>query len=470
LATNNFIARHNSQETNNGYCENISHFQGFCLALRKFLISNPLNMLLEFSVGNYLSFRETKTLSLVASPITEFKETSAIKQKDNTLLKGAIIYGANSSGKSNLIRAMSTMRRLVLESFEQSSSEPLNITPFLLNTSYANEPSHFEIIFQINKVRYRYGFEVTNTVVIAEWLYEAKSSKEKALFIREKDGIEVMADFEEGKNLESKTRDNALFVTVVDQFNGTIAKQIMNWFGNFIVISGLRHEAFELMTFHMLSDKKTAKPLIEFYKNLDLGFDSVTSETVPFNPKDLPYDIPESLMKFLIKDFEGTERFIFKTRHPRYDKNNKLTGYQEFDLREQESAGTNKIFNLSGPIFEVLKDGGVLVVDELDASLHPLMTLAITKLFNSAKYNPQNAQLIFATHDSNLLTKGNYRRDQVYFVEKDKHGASDLYSLIELREDDGTKIRKDRSFEKDYVEGRYGAIPYIGNVQNIVAK
>jgi hypothetical protein len=170
----------------------------------------------------------------------------------------------------------------------------------------------------------------------------------------------------------------------------------------------------------------------------------------------------------MVKDFEGSHRFVFKTRHPKFDEKNRPAGYQEFDLREQESAGTNKVFNLSGPVFDVLKDGGVLVVDELDASLHPLMTLAITKLFNSAKHNPKNAQLIFATHDSNLLSKGNYRRDQIYFIEKDKYGASDLYSLIELRETDGTKIRKDRSFEKDYVEGRYGAIPYIGNVQKAV--
>ena len=425
-------------------------------------------MLLEFSVGNYLSFKEIKSLSLVASPITEFKENSSVKLHDNTLLKGAIIYGANSSGKSNLIRAMSTMRRLVLKSFEQSSSDTLKVTPFLLSTTTADKPSHFEIIFQVEESRYRYGFEVTNTEVSAEWLYEAKLNKENALFIREGDGIDVKSSFEEGKDLESKTRNNALFLAVIDQFNGPIAKRIMKWFENFIAISGLQHEAYEFITFHMLSDEKTAKPLMDFYRSLDLGFDAIKPKRIPFNPKELPNDIPESLLKLMVKDFEGSHRFVFKTRHPKFDEKNRPAGYQEFDLREQESAGTNKVFNLSGPVFDVLKDGGVLVVDELDASLHPLMTLAITKLFNSAKHNPKNAQLIFATHDSNLLSKGNYRRDQIYFIEKDKYGASDLYSLIELRETDGTKIRKDRSFEKDYVEGRYGAIPYIGNVQKAV--
>ena len=127
----------------------------------------------------------------------------------------------------------------------------------------------------------------------------------------------------------------------------------------------------------------------------------------------------------------------------------------------------NKLFNISGPIFDVLNEGGLLVVDELDASLHPLLTLAITKLYNSNEFNKNNAQLIFATHDTNLLNHGNYRRDQIYFVEKDQYGASDIYSLVEYKED-GKTIRKDRSFEKDYIDGRYGAIPFIGNLSNIV--
>jgi AAA15 family ATPase/GTPase len=156
--------------------------------------------------------------------------------------------------------------------------------------------------------------------------------------------------------------------------------------------------------------------------------------------------------------------------HKKFDKNNKKIGEVEFDMRSQESAGTNKMFNISGPIFDVLQDGGVLVVDELDSSLHPLMTLAITRLFNSDKDNSKNAQLIFSTHDTNLFSYGKYRRDQIYFVEKDKYGASDLYSLVEYREEDGTKVRKDRSFENDYIEGRYGAIPYIGEISKIITE
>lgn len=427
-------------------------------------------MLLEFSVANFLSFQERKTLSLVASSISDFKDTNTITSERHTLLKGAVIYGANASGKSNFIRAMSTMKRIVMLSFNQSSTNSLDVTPFLLNTETENSASYFEVYFEILKVRYRYGFEVTNKEVVSEWLYESKKNAEKLLFVREGDGIEIAPSFKEAENLESKTRDNALFLSVIDQFNGGTAKRIMSWFNNFITISGLTHENYEMVTFKMLEKEKTVKTLGDFYSSLDLGFERISIEKEKFNPKTIPENAPESLVKLLIKDFEGAFRFKINTLHKKFNKDNVHIEEVEFDMRSQESAGTNKVFNISGPIFDVLHDGGVLVIDELDSSLHPLMTLAITRLFNSEKENPNNAQLIFTTHDTNLFSYGKYRRDQIYFVEKDKYGASDLYSLVEYKEEDGNKVRKDRSFESDYIQGRYGAVPYIGDISKIVAE
>jgi AAA15 family ATPase/GTPase len=426
-------------------------------------------MLLEFSIGNYLSFKDIKTLSLIASPISEFKENT-FETDHHTLLKGAVIYGSNASGKSNFIKAMSTMRRLVLHSFNQSSAKPLNVTPFLLSTTTEKSPSHFEVIFQIVATRYRYGFEVDSNKIVKEWLFETKKSAEKPLFIREENGIDVALSFKEGTDLESKTRDNALFLAVVDQFNGPISKRIMKWFKQFIAISGLRHEDYQNVTFRMLGKENTAKPLVDFYKQLDLGFTSISIDKKLFDAKELPEDTPGPLLELLVKDLEGKYRTVIKSLHKKFDGNNKPVVDVEFDMRAQESSGTNKVFNISGPVFDVLHNGGVLVVDELDASLHPLMTLAISNLFNSASSNPNKAQLIFATHDSNLLSYGNYRRDQIYFIEKDQYGASDIYSLIEYREENGSKIRKDRSFEKDYIEGRYGAIPYIGDISKLASE
>lgn len=424
-------------------------------------------MLVEFSVQNYLSFKEKNTLSLSAAAIKEHVDTNIFSIDKHDLLKGAVIYGANASGKSNFIRAMSTMRRLVLQSFEQSSTDELDITPFLLHTETENAPSFFEAVFLINNIRYRYGFEVDDKAVQAEWLFEAQKQAEKPLFIRQQDGIEVMKSFPEGKDLEERTRDNALFLAVVDQFNGRTSKQIMQWFNNFITISGLSHEGYKAVTFGMLEDKKTQPLLLDFYKQLDLGFDDLSTSKKPFDPRELPNDMPEALVKQLITDLEDSYRIDIKTIHKKYDASNNVKGTIEFDMRSQESSGTNKLFNISGPVFDVLNEGGVLVVDELDASLHPLLTLAITKLFNSKEFNRNNAQLIFATHDTNLLYYGNYRRDQIYFVEKNQYGASQMYSLVEYKEE-GKTIRKDRSFEKDYIEGRYGAIPFIGNLSNII--
>ncbi len=426
-------------------------------------------MLLEFSIGNFLSFKTKTTLSLAATSIKEHIDTNIFSAERRDLLKGAVIYGANASGKSNFIRAMSTMRRLVLQSFDQSSADELDVTPFLLSTKTEKAPSFFEAIFIIDNIRYRYGFEVDDKRVHAEWLFEAPKNAEKPMFLREYDGIEVMKNFPEGKDLEARTRENALFLAVTDQFNGKIAKKIMLWFNNFITISGLTHEGYKGVTFGMLEDKQTSSKLLNFYKKLDMGFDDISINKKPFDPKELPKDMHESFVKQLITDLEGAFKIDIKTIHKKYNDEGKIVGHVEFDMRSHESSGTNKLFNISGPIFDVLNDGGVLVVDELDASLHPLLTLAVTRLFNSKQFNPNNAQLIFATHDTNLLYYGNYRRDQIYFVEKDRYGASDMYSLVEYKEE-GKTIRKDRSFEKDYIEGRYGAIPFIGNLTDIVTE
>lgn len=425
-------------------------------------------MLLEFTIGNFLSIKDKKTLSLEATSIKEHLGTNVVKLDRFQLLRGAVIYGANAGGKSNFIKAMSTMRRIVKQSFDASSTDELGITPFLLSTDTSNKPSFFEILFLIGTVRYRYGFEVDNTSVKSEWLFESKIKSEKPLFIREGDGIDVSQGFKEAKDLEEKTRENALFLSVLDQFNGTTAKSIMKWFSNFITISGLSHERYKNVTFKMLEDENIKPQLLDFYKRLDLGFDEIDLEKKPFEAKDFTKLFNEEFAKQFLSDIEGKSKIDIKTIHKKYNNENEVVGFEKFDMRRQESSGTNKVFNISGPVFDVLKNGGVLIIDELDASLHPLITLTITKLFNSSEFNKTNAQLIFATHDTNLFEYGHYRRDQIYFVEKDVYGASDIYSLVEYKEDGGKKVRKDRSFEKDYIQGRYGAIPFIGNLHKLI--
>jgi AAA15 family ATPase/GTPase len=423
-------------------------------------------MIIEFTVGNFLSFKEKKTLSLKATSITEYKESTFTIGK-NKLLKSVVLYGANSSGKSNLIKAMSIMKLIVMTSVEKSSISKNEVIPFLLNTETENQPSFFEVVFLIGKTRYRYGFELDSEIIHGEWLFELKGKKEIPLFIREKDGIGITENFEEGDGLESKTRDNALFLSVTDQFNGVVSGKIIKWFNNWATISGLRHENYRGVTFSLLEKKSSKAKLLDFFKDLDLGFNEIKLRKEKFKKHLLPNDLPSEILEDIVSDLQGKTIAHIETVHKKFDNKGECIGKVNFDLRERESSGTNKVIDISGPIFNTLIDGGILVIDELDAKLHPLMTAAITNLFNSPEYNLKNAQLIFATHDTNLLSYGHFRRDQIYFLEKDKYEATDLYSLIEYKEDN-TKIRKDRSFEKDYITGRYGAIPFIGNFDKLL--
>ncbi len=404
---------------------------------------NAIIMLIEFTVGNYLSFKDIKTLSLEATAIKDNPE-NVIKKGKYNLLRSAVIYGANSSGKSNLIKAFEKMREIIINSGKHSSTDELVIIPFLLSDETENQPSYFEILFLMDGIRYRYGFEADKIMVHAEWLYENKGNKENNLFIRERDKIDVTKDFEEGKGLEEKTRDNGLFLSVADQFNGKKAKQIMKWFNDQNVFSGIQHEKLRHLTSIILEDDNLTSYIMDLLNPLSLGF----------------FDIK------LIK-FDKGEKDQVLTSHNKYDRSGNVIGKHEFKLIEQESSGTNKLYDMAGYLVAGLKTGRLTIIDELDAKLHPLLTLAIINLFNSPVHNKFNAQLIFATHDTNLLNNGCFRRDQIYFIEKNNLEASDLYSLVEYREADGKKVRNDRSFEKDYIAGRYGAIPFIGDFSNL---
>ena len=400
-------------------------------------------MLIEFTIGNYLSFKDKKTLSLEATAIKDNPE-NVIKEGKYNLLRSAVIYGANSSGKSNLIKAFEKMLKTIKDSAKGSSTDEMDIIPFLLSNETEYKPSYFEILFLIRGTRYRYGFEADKKTVHSEWLYECVNNKENNLFIREQDKIDVSNDFEEGKGLEEKTRENALFLSVVDQFNGSKSKQIIKWFDAQVIFSGIQHEKKRFLTSIFLERDNLASWVKNFLNPFSLGFVDIN----------------------LIKSESG-EKDQVKTFHNKYDKLGNIIGKQEFQLLEQESSGTNKLYDMAGFIMLGLKTGGLTIIDELDAKLHPLLTMAIIKLFNSPEHNKDNAQLVFATHDTNLLNNVCFRRDQIYFTEKNQLEATDLYSLVEYREADGKKVRNDRSYEKDYIAGRYGAIPFIGDFSKL---
>jgi uncharacterized protein len=402
-------------------------------------------MILEFTTGNFLSFKDKKTLSMEATKIKEFPN-NVVDTGKYKLLRSAVIYGANSSGKSNLIKALQFMLETIKNSSKLNSTDELKTTPFVLDKNTAQEPSYFELLFVISNVRYRYGFELDNKKVYTEWLYAlpqlSKSTKDLMLFARENQNIMISDVFKEGRGLEEMTRENGLFLSVCDQFNGETSKKLIQELNFIYLLSGIDHAKNFAMTSIFMDKFETITK--DFFRNMQLGFVDV---------KIAPIEV-----KFKEKAL---------TTHNVYNKEGDIIGDYQFKIGESESAGTNKIFDLAGYILFGLHFGKPVVIDELDAKLHPILTHKIIELFHSPESNKLNAQLIFATHDTNLLGCNCFRRDQIWFTEKDATESTDLYSLVEFKEPDGTKVRNDRSFEKDYIAGRYGAIPFIGDFSNL---
>ena len=399
-------------------------------------------MLTNFTVKNYRSFKQERTFSMEASSIKEHKE-SVINKGKYSLLPLAVFYGANSGGKSNLIQAISTMRSMVRRSVRLNEGDALPYDPFALDENSDSQATLFEIQFIKDEVLYRYGFEYNKTDIISEWLYEKRfGEKEYELFMRSRDIIEVSAKrFPEGHGKEDLTNSNRLFLSLVAQLKGEKSNSILGWL--------------------FLEHLNGADQAQEFFKTLQLGFTRFSVKKVDI-PKEALDSAPKSIRSQLEKDI-ATGSFVEPiTTHNVYDENGLVIGERNFHKNQMESEGTKKVIEISGPIFDTLNEGKTLIVDELDAKLHPLLTRNIVLLFMDPEKNRHGAQLIFATHDTNLLDLEIVRRDQIWFAEKDKVESTDIYSLVEFKDEDGKKVRNDRDIKRDYIRGRYGAIPFIG--------
>jgi AAA15 family ATPase/GTPase len=356
-----------------------------------------------------------------------------------------------------------------MSSVKLNETDELDYTPFLLSTVSENMPTFFEIVFFSRTKKYRYGFEYNATEIINEWLFEIKKTKEIPFFIRTKDGIAVSNYFPEGKDKETATNKNRLFISLVAQLGGETSKQIIEWFDNYCnIISGIEHvnhESFSLKMF--VNRSKGYEESLKLFQKLQLGFKNIEIENYQIGLTNLPKEIPNYLKSKPTQEIPAANSvnyMQFKTIHNKYNKQGKAISTLSWERDKYESEGTKKIIDLSGLLFDTLLKGKVLVVDELDAKLHPLITMQIINLFNNPETNPNNAQLLFATHDTNLLSTEIFRRDQVWFTEKDNREQTDLYSLDDFVFADGSKVRKDANLEKNYIAGRYGAIPYITNL------
>lgn len=447
-------------------------------------------MLVQYSVENFLSFKDSATFSMVGyTPIREHEGEGANvnvfydPNEKLKLLKSGVLYGANGSGKSNLISAMVFFRNFILTSSnDKQANDEIKVLRFLLSSDMNDKPSSFEMIFFIGDIRFRFGFEADKEKVHSEWLFSLKpdSRTETQLFTREFQSISSsLKHFKEGKGLEDNTRPNALFLSTVAQLNGPIATQILKWFRtDFRIISGLEDENLATYTIEKIKNEpKFKSQLVEFFKNIRIGFEDIeiVEEDKLFEslfnfPQSMPVEMQEVLkdlkniqdrMKQIQNKKADTKNVSVNFLHKKYDATNSFLELVVLDFGLQ-SKGTQKLFNIFGLLVDTIENGKTLIVDELDSRLHTLLTMELINFFHS-KAN-KKAQLIFTSHDTNLLRKDIFRRDQIWFSEKNNVGATDLYSLVEYKINQAT-VRNDASFEKDYLLGKYGAIPFLGDIQ-----
>jgi len=432
-------------------------------------------MLIQFSVRNFRTFKEKATLSLIASNYDKDREAENMLEDANfnlRVLKSAVIYGANASGKSKFMEALLFMRSFAISSSRESQKgDEIEVHPFKLNVETENEPSEFEVIFTYNNVMYRYGFEANKEVVVSEWLYYRPKTKEVELFFRDYQNFDLHArNFSKGSLAvkEGLVRDNALLLSLAAQLNDATSIQVLEWFRNLKIISGLREEGYQGFTMSRTKDPLHKQKILELLKAADLGIQDIKLEMLDIDA--LPKDMPKELRERLIKESKEENAEIFSdiiTTHKKYNNDRQFVENINFSMDDDESSGTQKFFALTGPVLNVLESGFTLVVDELDSKLHPNLICKLVSLFNSKELNPKNAQLIFNTHDTNLLSSDLFRRDQIWFTQKNKFGEARIYSLSDFKTDE---VRKTEPFEDNYIRGKYGAIPFLDTFEDLITK
>ncbi|MDO8727605.1 MAG: ATP-binding protein [Candidatus Methanoperedens sp.] len=435
-------------------------------------------MLIDFSIENFLSIKERVTFSLVSSSDKSL-DSNLIKNdplEKDSLLRSAVIYGANASGKSNIVSAFRFLKGLVRNSHKNQKDTKIKISPFKLDTDYFSKPSKFEVTFIKNNTKYVYGVSVTSEKIIDEYLYHYPKGRRAVLFKRENTiDYKFTIDENEQEFLSKRTLENVLYLSSSTQLNYKKTSEAFDWFKDDLkVITAEDLIGPTTFTIKMLNKDNNFKEIVlNALAEADLGIDDFSASLDKISTVEEPIDNSISLIDFLrqvnyndkekvgnnilISDRRGNLRKLdVRTIHTAFrGKSNELKVPFRFD---EESDGTQKMFALIGPWIDALSNGRTIIVDELDTKFHHLLNVFLIKLFHDPTQNKNNAQLIFTTHNTNLLDLDLFRRDQIWFTEKNPDtGSTDLYSLIEF------SPRKDKNIQKGYLAGRYGAIPFIND-------
>ncbi len=415
-------------------------------------------MLLDFRVKNFRSLRDEQTLSLVAAKDKSLQVLntmpSGIKAAP-TLLRSVAIYGANAGGKSNLIKALQYMRAVVAESASvMQPDQTFNIQPFRLDALSLAQPTEFDVSFVLDGVRHQYGFELTAQRVTREYLLVYKAFKPQQWFERNYDAASGKDVYDFGVGLkgpksvwEGATRPNALFLSMAVQLNSEQLKPVFAWFVNKLAIFNEITPLGQHFSVDMLRKPEGKRAICDFLTSADISISDIEVVTRKVSGQDVHFDMAAGKTEVLNEEQEVNELLF----HHVTDQ-----GKAVFSLGD-ESMGTRNLLFLTGPVLDILDNGMALVVDELDSSLHPLLVRRLVELFQNPAVNKKGAQLIFTTHDTSLLDPDLFRRDQIWFVEKDPDQASKLYPLSDF------SPRKNEALERGYLMGRYGALPFLGD-------
>jgi len=385
-------------------------------------------MLLRFQFSNFRSFRSEQELSLVPAQSKEGLTGAA--------LPAAAIYGPNASGKTNAIRALQFMAVAVADSHAPWKPDALIPRAPFAGDEGETTPSEFIVDFLLERTRHQYGFKVSSDAVVEEWLYVFPKGKRQTWFVRHESAFTFGSKFKgENETIRILTRNNSLFLSAAAQNNHELLSPVYRWFSqSLLFITGPKASLLD-RSVKFFSERGLLDRLRDQIGLADLGVVDVRlTDTTNATLGDLVrYGWPTG---FQLVHKLGVKTVSFEN--------------------QQESAGTLAYLALLGPISAMLEQGGVLCIDELDASLHPLLAIEIVKWFNASSKPGMSAQLIFTAHDTNLLSAGVLGHDQIWFTEKDHEGASHLYPLSDF------KTRKQENLERGYLQGRYGAIPLIG--------
>ena len=417
-------------------------------------------MLVEFRVKNFRSLRDEQVLSLVASKDKTLHDSNTLATGVRAvpdLLRSAVIYGANASGKSNLIKALQCMRDMVtLSATGLQPGQIVDAPPFRLDHESVSQPTGFEMTFLLDGVRYQYGFALTARRVVSEHLLVYKAFKPQRWFERWHDVESGKDRYEFGSGLkgpktlwEGATRANALFLSMAVQLNSEQLRPVLDWFVNDLIIFNEITPLAPQLSIQMLGQTDGRKSIRDFLMAADTSIVDIDVIARKVPKQMLHFDLAAGRTEVRSEDVEESElRFHHRTER----------GDAVFGL-EDESSGTRNLLFLTGPILDILHRGRTLVFDELDTSLHTLLVRRLVQLFHSVGFNKRGAQMIFTTHDTSLLDAPDLlRRDQVWFVEKNRDQASSLYSLTEF------SPRKNEALERGYLQGRYGGVPFLGDM------